>query len=167
MAKKDIVTISDITQFGVVLSRSIRSRLKWSKKLRGTVKLHPATRSGDSVSTSITVAEGNDDLTAMAMAYEKGSGLYGPARRKYPIRPVSKKALWFYMENPAPHIPIYIKPDGGIGVTLPKVMHPGVKPRPFISSAITDTLKKATDELRVSVVKNVREMIRLEFKEIK
>lgn len=166
--KPKIVTISDITKFGDSLARSLRSRLRWSKKLRGQVKLHKANERGDVTTISITIAEGNPDLAGMARAFEYGSGLHSTRgqRRKYLIRPKNRRALWFYMDNPHPDIPIYIKPSGEIGVTLPKVMHPGVAPRPFIGKAITSTLKKATPELRLSIRRNIIDSLKIELRDL-
>jgi hypothetical protein len=54
-----------------------------------------------------------------AWAQDLGSGLHGPKRRKYVIRPKRAKALRFIGKN-------------GSEVITQKMMHPGVKPTRFL-----------------------------------
>lgn len=169
MARKlKIVTLSDITKFGDSLAKSIRAHLRWSTKLRKQVRLKRATSRGEVTSIEITIAEGNADLAGMARAFEYGSGIHSTkgTRRKYRISPKNARALWFYMDNPHPSIPIYIKPSGEIGVTLSSVMHPGVAPRPFIGKAIASTLPKASPELRLAIKRNIVDFLKIELKGI-
>lgn len=56
-----------------------------------------------------------------AAAQDLGSGLYGPRRAKYPIRPKRAKALRFMVR-------------GKLVITR-KVMHPGVRPTRFLWNA--------------------------------
>lgn len=171
MARK-LVAISDITKFGDAIARSIRARLTWSKQLRGSVILHKAKENGGVVSITITVGEKKKDksgnpLSGMARAYEYGSGRHATKgiAKKYTIKPRYKRALWFYMDNPYPHIPLY-ESGGKIGVVLPSVQHPGVKARPFISPALRDVLPRATEELRLNIAKNFREQLSLSIKKM-
>lgn len=163
-----IVKISDITKFGDSLARSIRAHLKWSKKLRNKVRLHKGKVNGNGGEISITIADGDRNLQGMARAFEYGSGIHATrgAKKKYLIKPKNARALWFYMENPHPKIPLYIK-GGKIGVVLPKVMHPGVEARPFISKAIQSTISKASADLAVSVRRNIVDELRIVLKDIK
>jgi len=163
-----IVKISDITRFGDSLAKSIRANLKWSKKLRNKVKLHKGKVNNNGGEISITIADGDPNLQGMARAFEFGSGIHATrgTRKKYLIKPKNARALWFYMENPHPKIPLYIK-GGKIGVVLPKVLHPGVEARPFISKAIQSTISKATEDLAISVRKNLIEELRIVLKDIK
>lgn len=69
---------------------------------------------------------GVDIAAEHALPVHEGSGLYGPKKKKYVITPKYKKALsWPALQkshaagdSPRPFVP--------------KVMHPGVKPQPFL-----------------------------------
>jgi len=53
----------------------------------------------------------------------EGTGKFGPKKRAYPIRPKRKKALKF-------------KPTGATDAILRRgVMHPGIRPQPFMDDA--------------------------------
>jgi len=65
----------------------------------------------------------------------RGTGLYGPEGKKYPIRPKKAKALRFptaYMPRTKPGAGGQYQGPGkatGPAVTTQEVMHPGIKPR--------------------------------------
>lgn len=67
-----------------------------------------------------------------ANAQDRGSGLYGPKRRKYPIRAKNGKAL------------VFTGRGGGL-VFRRAVMHPGVHPTRFLYNA-NDALFRATKQ---------------------
>lgn len=170
MARKSkIVKISDIVKFGDSLAKSLRANLRWSKKLRGQVKLHKATEGGDSLSLKITIAEGNEDLAGMARAFAFGSGIHATRGRKgaYNISPKNKKALWF----PYPTSKIFpkavtYKKDGVLGITTKSVNHPGVESKNYIQKSIDSTMAKATDELKVAIRRNLVDELRLTLREV-
>ena len=163
--------ISTVARFGDALARSLRANLQWSKQLRNSVRLEKVKTSGTITSVTVSVGAGEDKsgnpLGGMARAYEFGSGLQGKARRKYLIEPKTKKALWFYMDNPHEEIVIYEKPNGDIGVTLPHVWHPGVKPRPYFSKSLATVIPRMTEELRVDIRKNIMEELNVAIRKVK
>lgn len=168
--KLQVVKISDITKFGNSLARSIRARLRWSKKLRDKVRLGKATQSGDSTSIEITIAEGDKNLSGMARAFAFGSGIHATrgARRKYLISPSNKKALWFpYPESKMYKGVVTYVNNGVLGITTKSVMHPGVESKDYIQKAIDATLSRATDELKVAIKRNLVDELRLTLRDKK
>lgn len=171
MARKPkIVKISDITKFGDSLARSIRARLRWSKKLRGQVKLHKAKENRDITSIEITIAEGNPDLAGMARAFAFGSGLHATRgeREVYKIPPKTKRAIWFpYPQSKVyPGVVTYVN-NGVFGITTKMVKnHPGVESKNYIQKSIDSTMAKATEELKVSIRRNLVDELRLAVKEV-
>lgn len=165
--KAKLITISDITKFGDSLAKSLRANLRWSKKLRGQVRLKKAIERGDITSIEVTIAEGNPDLAGMAKAFAFGSGLHATrgTRRKYTITPKTKRALWFPYPSPKvyPGAIAYIK-DGQFGITTKAVQHPGVESKDYINKSIQSTLAKATPELKVKIRKNLVDELRLSLK---
>lgn len=167
-----LVKISNISQFGNHLARAVRRNLRWSNQLSKDVVLEKAKEGRNVVSIEVTIGSKKKDksgnpLTGMALAYEYGSGEKATrgSAGKYVITPRLKRALWFYMDNPNPNIPIY-EMNGKIGVTLPKVMHPGVAPRPFLRPAIQEVRGRATKELALAIKKNIGEILSAKVKEI-
>lgn len=162
-----IVKISDITQFANTLARSIRANLKWSKKLRGQVKMGRGVTNGDTTSIAVTIAEGNIDLAGMARAFAFGSGIHASRGRrgKYLISPKNKKALWFPYPSPKvlPGTVTFIK-DGQFGITTKYVMHPGVESKDYIRKSVEATLAKAVPELKLAIRKNLIDELRISIK---
>lgn len=147
-----IVESSDLVKFANRVARSVRTRLSWSSKLRGLVRVGVAKNS----SIKVTVADGMDqqgnDLQGMARAFESGSGLHGKKRRKYVIRPYRKQYLMF----PSRHAPYATL---GRIIRVKEVWHPGVKARPFLGPALDAVRKEAKKELGISIRKNVRKTL--------
>ncbi len=96
-------------------------------------------------------------------AQELGSGLYGTGpgakREKYPIVPKFKKALSFaWPGGPDPHPALQTEGPHAGKYVFGKVMHPGVRPQPYLVPALKETLhdgrrlliKAITAELRNS-----------------
>jgi hypothetical protein len=69
-----------------------------------------------------SVSAGGDGA-GYARAIHDGSGLWGPKRERYPIVPVHRKALRWV--------------GGNRFMFAKKVMHPGVKPDPFLTNAVS------------------------------
>lgn len=167
-----LVTISNISQFGNHLARAVRRQLQWSNQLQKSVVLEKAKEGRDVVSITVSVGKKGKDksgmpLSGMARAYEYGSGIHSTrgSAGKYVITPRLKQALWFYMDNPNPNIPLYEK-DGQIGVTLPRVMHPGVAARPFLRPAVQEVRARATKELALSIKKNLIQELNVQVRKI-
>lgn len=171
MAEIQIVKSSDLVDFADKLARSIRSRLVWSKKLRGKVKVGRAYTNKNFSHITIRIAPNDENLQGMALAFEKGSGLRGTKRRRYliPGRPF----LAFMGTNGYGNAygTFDVKTRKGMGskniVVTRQVMHPGVAPRPFIAPAIEATLPKASQELALRIRKNLVDGMRIVLKDIK
>jgi hypothetical protein len=171
---KEIVKISNITQFADSLAKSIRSRYGWSKQLRNSVRLGLAeSTSSGNVSIPIFVGVGNDKsgnpLTGMAGAYEFGSGIHGSKHATYQIRPKNGKRLAFNWSKASPPYKrgkklAGVLPDGRLSFFY--VDHPGVEAYPTIKPAVDATLKKATDELKQDIMLNIRDVMNLTIREI-
>jgi hypothetical protein len=65
-----------------------------------------------------------------AAAVESGSGLHGPSRSKYTIRPVRARHLRFYWRKV------------GRVVTLPKVRHPGQRGKQYLLKAAQSVARR-------------------------
>lgn len=171
MARKPkIVKISDITKFGDSLARSIRANLRWSKKLRGQVKLHKAKEGGDVTSIEITIAEGNPDLAGMARAFAFGSGVHATRGKRglYKIPPKNRRAIWFpYSQSKVyPGVVTYVN-NGVFGITTKIVKnHPGVESKNYIQKSIDSTMAKSTEELKVAIRRNLVDELRLTLREV-
>ncbi|MHB1131657.1 MAG: HK97 gp10 family phage protein [Chloroflexota bacterium] len=95
----------------------------------GTLKRSLHTEVGESTALRAVVLVGTD--LEYAQAIEFGSGLYGPKKAKYIIRPKNKKALfWKGARHPVAF-----------------VMHPGVRPRPFLLPAFQATKSAVRAEI--------------------
>ena len=92
-------------------------------------------------------SEPNDEkgeAPVITRAYELGSGLFGKKRQRYKITPREGKNLlafpvseWTaYMEPPA-------KPK--LSFIFPEVMHPGIRPKPFIIDSVVRVSDKMMD----------------------
>jgi hypothetical protein len=157
-----LVNSSDLVKFANSLARSVRSRLAWSTKLRGQVRVSAPDTKGGSSTISVTVAAGKNqrgnDLQGMARAFELGSGIHGKKRRKYKISPYRKPYLMF----PSRHAPYTTL---GRIIRVSEVWHPGVKARPFLQPAIDATKKKAIKELGISIRKNARKTLSVNLRD--
>jgi HK97 gp10 family phage protein len=91
-----------------------------------------------------------------ARAQELGSGIHAEGGgQPYPIRPVKKKALAFVW----PDAPAHIKPSPETGkVVLAKVMHPGVKPQPYLRPALNASIQEIKGILLSSLITGLRKM---------
>ena len=81
-----------------------------------------------------------------AAAHEYGSGLYGPKRAKYAIKPKNKKALKWAVQGA-------IAPGGAAsaGFAFSRgVMHPGVKASRYLERAIEQNIGDLEEELRAA-----------------
>lgn len=151
MADVKLVIPSNLVKFGNSIARSIRTRLRWSKQLRKSVRVGRVMESSGEISITISVGEGKDKsgnpLVGMARAYEFGSGIHGRKKRKYKIVPKRAQFLMFSSTQ------------GGLGlqggvIKTKEVQHPGVDPRPYIRPALQAKSKEFQD-LKLDVRKNL------------
>lgn len=91
-----------------------------------------------------------------AAAQELGSGIHAEGGGKpYPIYPVKKKALAFVW----PGAPAGMSIDEETGkVVLASVMHPGVKPQPYLRPALRDSVQEIKGILLAAIVTALRKM---------
>lgn len=81
------------------------------------------------------------------LAYvDEGTGLWGPSRRKYPIKPKYKKALAWPNGDARTTAGLGRGPQGtkkGTGyksfTVVKSVMHPGIRPRHFVKKSIDES----------------------------
>lgn len=124
-----------------VVDRAKQIAPKVTSALAGSIRAMPAIGSIAGGHRSMAVEAGTTGIgvaVPYAMAVEYGSGLHaeGGSRGKYPIRPVNKKALFFSLGPNGPDV----GPIGG-------VMHPGVKPRPYLRPALIEVVPSIVDDL--------------------
>ena len=69
---------------------------------------------------------------------DKGTGLYGPKKARYPIRPKRAKALRFRVPHrPKTLAPGQAMPSGQAKTVVTQlVMHPGIRPRKFTARTV-------------------------------
>ena len=99
---------------------------------------------------SIAVTAGGD-FAPYAVNVHEGTGLYGPKHSKYAILPKNKKALaWPGGKHP-----------------VKKVMHPGIKPNPFLIRAAGKTLQEVDQIVGPRVSQAASDEIKKRLKDIK
>lgn len=79
--------------------------------------------------------------TPYAKAVEFGSGLYGPRRRKYEIKPKRGGFLAWPANAGGRRLSGRARTNAGPMVYARRVMHPGVKPRPFLIPAAKEAVQ--------------------------
>lgn len=87
-----------------------------------------------------------------ALAIHGGSGLYGPKKKKYEIAPKYKKALSW------PGLQKSHAAGNSARPFVPKVMHPGVKPQPFLQWGFDESeaaLKKIVEDEGLEFVRSM------------
>lgn len=104
-----------------------------------------------------------------AAAQELGSGIHAEKAsfvhaimgirvsggQPYPIRPVKKKALAFVW----PNAPAHIRPNPETGkVIFAQVMHPGVRPQPYLRPALNDSIPEIKRFLLFNLLMGLRKM---------
>lgn len=143
----------------------------WARRLTQLAKGYaPNHLKGGISSKSTETSNGRWEITvtargADAKAQEFGSGLRATkgTKKKYPIRPKTKKFLAFYwekatvseMERGRPGVFRFL-PDGR--VAFGKVMHPGIKPyqgKGYIRPAMKELRKRAKKDLGAEVRKAI------------
>lgn len=161
MAKRTpMATISNITQFGDSLAKSLRRNLQWSKKLRNSVRLERAVSRDEKTSITIQVGVGTNErgepLAGMAKAFEYGSGLHGEMGMYYQILPKNWPSLQFKGTNNF----------AGKIIRAKEVWHPGVEPKEYLQKSIDSTLAKSTDELKKNIRENIVDALNIEIREV-
>lgn len=95
-------------------------------------------------------------------AQELGSGLYGTGpgakREKYPIVPKFKKALSFaWPGGPDPHPALQTEGPHAGKYVFGKVMHPGVRPQPYLRPALEETKQEGRRMLIQAITGELRQ----------
>ncbi len=99
---------------------------------RKTGNLGRTIRLGQVTENSAQIIAGGQNGVGYAQVVESGSGLYGPKHAKYEIVPKYKKALAW---GGARRLSGSLKSGSKATMFAKKVMHPGVKPRPYLRPA--------------------------------
>ena len=132
-------------------------RMKRSIKV-STVKSESET--SRSIDVSISEADAPE-----ALAYEFGSGIWGHEGKKYPIRPVNSEFLAFNWPAASEAAAFsregkeLVIPGPGGKVVLPGVMHPGVRPEPYMTPALDKNKAKIVSELADMSVSAIADLI--------
>jgi len=152
----NVSLIKSVTKVIGILSSQISKRLQsgdYPKELRNGVSTLPA-RDENGVVVGTVIVEGET-----VFAYEFGSGLWSERgiRAKYPIVPEGEvlKFLWPAGSEAAAFSDTgeeLVVPGAGGLVHLPMVMHPGIRPQPFVQPAIDDRADEILEELGDDVV---------------
>jgi hypothetical protein len=79
------------------------------------------------------ITGGVENTSKVGLFLHEGTGLYGPNKAPYEIKPKNGKALHFEIAGSVQGN------EAGKGVFAKRVMHPGIKPDPFISRAVHKT----------------------------
>lgn len=87
-----------------------------------------------------------------ALAVHEGSGLYGIKRKKYQISPKHKKALSW------PALQKAYSQGQAARPFVPKVMHPGVKSRPFLSWGLGRSKNELTKIVKDEGLEFIKDM---------
>lgn len=135
---------SNLTKYGVVAvdiaSRKAKEEAQTNHEYKDrTGNLTAATQIIPTSVNSGIITGGIQNSSEIAIYIHEGTGLHGDQNRAYPILPVKKKALAFQSVKG-----VAISGQSYVGenlVIVKKIMHPGIKPDPFISKAIR--LKRA------------------------
>ena len=156
------------------LSQGITKTLVWAadliavdvRKNAKTDRIRKAVRVStvDSDTQSITISASTKDAPEV-LAYEFGSGIWGHAGRKYPIRPVNSKFLAFSWPAATEAAAFsdtgkeLVTPGPGGRVILPGVMHPGVRPEPAFEPALRKNEQKIVSKFADMSVKVIADMV--------
>ena len=131
----------------------------YPKEVPESITVGTAQQSGDNVSIEIATENKGANNASIALAFELGSGLTGENRQRYRIEPKNKQALAFLWPeaekiNPgdSPAAPVIgISKKTGKAV-LPYVMHPGIRPVPFVDDSIDASITEVTNLIADSMV---------------
>ncbi|MHA2405076.1 MAG: hypothetical protein ACXADH_18940 [Candidatus Kariarchaeaceae archaeon] len=91
-----------------------------------------------------------EDNVELTLAFELGSGLFGAGKQKYEIRPIRGEALAFMFPestNIGPREGVKSVTDESGKAILAKVMHPGIKPNPFLQRAMNQSVDRVLEVL--------------------
>jgi len=119
----------------------------YPKEIPASITVGVATVTDVGASIGISTDDKGKDNARITLAFELGSGLFGKEGQKYKIEPKSGgKVLhfpWSIAQNIGPRegVRSVVHPIPGTEpqeaeAFLPSVMHPGIKPRPFLQRSI-------------------------------
>lgn len=111
---------------------SVRGEGGYPPQVPASITVNPAIVTDTEASIAISTNENSKDAVAITLAYELGSGKFGPRGVPYKIEgnpllafPVSE---WdAYMEPP---------PKPKLTFVFPEITHPGIRPIPFVINSI-------------------------------
>jgi hypothetical protein len=104
-----------------------------------SITVGTATVTDTGASIGITTENKGDDNARVTLAFELGSGLFGKEGQKYKIKPKNANLLAFMWKDAASigvreGVKEVVDKTGK--AILPWVMHPGIKPNPFLQRSI-------------------------------
>jgi len=147
----------------------VARKLMQKISLRVKADPHLPNEIADSMYATTPTASGNAYTISvkidapMAAAFEYGSGIWGKTGQRYKISPKNAKALAFEYEigknipNDVPDLAAtpmtYSRKTGK--VVLPYVMHPGVKPNPYVEPSVIENRADARQLLKRAFIESV------------
>ena len=152
------------------IAKSARSHASWSKTISHGIKVDKFTSIKDEMNIAVFV---NLDEVPQAAAFEFGSGLSGKAGKRYLIEPKEPGGIlvfpWAtslnigepgFSASIAPQIVPGDDAKSDYGIAhLPKVMHPGVRPKPYLKPALDENKEQFVVDLADLSVKHLAEML--------
>lgn len=145
---KALTLAANVLRNNAVAITSVRGAGGYPPQIPAGMRVDPATVTDDygriTVSTSNKGNESKERNADITIAFELGSGIWSQygARKKYPITPTNAEYLAFNwpasLEAATFTRPgkqdVVPSPNGD--VVLPRVMHPGIRPRPFLQKGL-------------------------------
>lgn len=149
---KALTLASNVLRNNAVKITSVGGPGGYPSVIPNAIEADPATVSETEGRVTVSTSNKGDDRNAdITIAFELGSGLTGPKRQRYPIRPKNPGGVLHFPWSEAQNIrsrkftpsPILGTDPQEAEAYLPMVMHPGIRPRPFLQKG----LEASKDEL--------------------
>lgn len=131
--------IKGLTEQAAEVVEKAKENASWSEKIPSAISVGKAQKTSASEYEVIIKLDLN--VAPHAAAFEYGSGEHGESGERYLI----PGAPWLVI--PRERWPKYNPPPDVDPVVLRSVMHPGVKPKPYIEPTIMETRDKFRDIL--------------------
>ena len=132
-----------------LMANQARENSGWSKDISASIEVSEVNIGADG--TLMIEVSTNLAKAPQAAAFELGSGLHGSKAQKYPITAKNAPALIFFWANP------YFGDDPGM-FAFKKVMHPGVKARPFLKPAVNKYIPELQQDISSAFVIGLRQL---------
>jgi hypothetical protein len=146
----DSFIIKTLSEEAGRIAEKARDNASWSKTIPSAISSSEAKKSGGTFESTIKI---DLKVAPQAAGFEYGSGEHGESGQRYPIEGGP------YLAIPRERWPKYSPPPDVDPVVLGKVMHPGVKARPYLQPAIESERGKVVSRLREAFIKSYRDSV--------